>query len=222
MIKNNKVLICLPTFHPEQDWLERAVKSVKSQTYEYFDCFIIKDSCNKKKEECLECELCQKTVSYCESIVKDKRFKFFNLPINSGAAGWGPRNFAIMNSKNELIAYLDDDNWYEPNHLELLLNSMKGSNTNFAYTGSNLINENGKILNKRIKIQKPTQGEIDTSEIMHKRELIIKHGGWRRVNKCNDWDVVSRWMPSIVWSHTEKVTVNFFLRKNCGIHRETL
>lgn len=221
MIKKDKVLICLPTFHPEQGWLERAINSVEMQTYEYFDCFIVKDSCNNKKEECIECELCKNTIEYCKKVTKDKRFKFFNLPINSGAAGWGPRNFAIMNSNNNLISYLDDDNWYEPNHLELLVGCM-GKDINFAYTGSNLIDTHGKIIKKRLKVQKPTQGDIDTSEILHKRELVIKHGGWHKVKKCNDWDLIARWTPSIVWSHTKEITLNFFLRENCGIHRETL
>ena len=105
-----KILICLPTFHSKFSWIKRAIKSIKNQTHEYFDCYIVKDSCNKAEIPCLECENCNESTNYCKLISsKDKRFKFFNLPVNCGAAGWGPRNFAIMNTNNNLIAYLDDN-----------------------------------------------------------------------------------------------------------------
>jgi hypothetical protein len=65
----------------------------------------------------------------------------------------------------------------------------------------------------------PAQGYIDTSEIIHKRWLIGEYGGWRYVKKGNDWDIVSRWVPNVKWAHTKKVTLNFFLREGCGIHR---
>ena len=221
MIKHKdseKILICLPTFHSDLSWLKRAVQSVLSQTYDYFDCCIVKDSCNKANIPCLECENCKETTNYCKSI-KDKRFKYFNLPLNCGAAGWGPRNFAIMNSTNNLIAYLDDDNWYEPDHLESLLTSLKENNSEMAYTGTRIIDTNNKIIHKRIHPYLPKEGYIDTSEILHKRILFDKYGGWRWVKKGNDWDMVSRWVENLKWAHTNKITLNFYLRENCGIHR---
>lgn len=219
---SEKILICLPTFHSDLFWLKRAIKSVINQTHEYFDCYIVKDSCNKAKITCLECENCKESINYCNLICsKDRRFKFFNLPINCGAAGWGPRNFAIMNTNHNLIAYLDDDNWYESNHLELLLKSIKENNSEMAYTGTNIVNTNNKVIHKRIHPYAPKEGHIDTSEILHKRILIEKYGGWRWVKKGNDWDIVSRW-KNLRWSHTNKITVNFYLRENCGVHREEI
>jgi glycosyltransferase involved in cell wall biosynthesis len=220
---SEKILICLPTFHSELFWLERAIKSIQSQTYENFDCYIVKDSCNKLKIPCLEGENCKESINYCElTCSKDKRFKFFNLPINCGGAGWGPRNFAIMNTKNNLIAYLDDDNWYEPEHLRLLLDALTNNGADMAYTGSRIINTDNKVIHKRIHPYLPKQGYIDTSEILHKRFLFEKYGGWQWVPKGNDWDIVSRWIPNLKWAHTNQITVNFYLRENCGVHREEI
>jgi glycosyltransferase involved in cell wall biosynthesis len=141
------------------------------------------------------------------------------MPINFGAAGWGPRNFIISNTDQEYITYLDDDNWYEPDHLKCLFNAIKRSNSDMAYTGTNLFDKNNNLISTRMHPYAPTAGNIDTSEIMHKRSLINRCGGWRFVEKCNDWDIVSRWMPELEWSHTNKITLNFYLRENCGIHR---
>lgn len=223
MLKHGKLkkpLICVPTYHSELEWIERSTNSIKKQTYSSFDCMIVKDSCSKCIENCIECSTCRETEKYCKSITKsDNRFKYFNLPLHCGGAGWGPRNFAILNTDNDLICYLDDDNWYEPDHVELLIKSITKNKSDLAYTGTRLLNSKNKVIQERIHNKEPKQGYIDTSEIMHKRWLINKYGGWRYVKKCNDWDIVSRW-KNYKWSHTNKITLNFFIREGCGIHRK--
>lgn len=211
-----KTLICMPTYHSPIEWIKRAFESIQNQTHEDFECFIVKDGC--KKDE-LNCKFCKETNNFCLSI-QDKRFKFFKLPIHCGGAGWGPRNFAIDNSNHELIAYLDDDNWYEPNHLECLYKLFEDTDLELAYTGTRLYDSRLKPIGCRIHPFFPKQGCIDTSEMMHKRHLINKYGGWRFVPKCNDWDIVSRWPTNLKWNHTKIVTLNFYMREGCGIHRE--
>lgn len=217
----SKILVCMPTYHSKLEWIKRAIDSLKSQTHENFDCFIVKDGCKKACDlkNCIECENCKETVNFCNSVTVDSRFKFFNLPVHCGAAGWGPRNFAILNSNHPFICYLDDDNWYESNHLESLYNLMS-ENVDLVYTGTRLYDHNYNMIGERIHPHMPKAGYIDTSEIMHKRYLINKYGGWRFVSKCNDWDIVSRWVPNITWKHTNQITLNFYVREGCGIHRE--
>ena len=223
----DKVLICLPTYHSSPEWLERCTESLLKQTFKSFDCYVVKDGCSEActfstfERTCLECDNCKYTQKYFEDICsKDERFKFFTLPINHSGAGWAPRNFAIMNTKHDLIAYLDDDNWYEPDHIESLYRTITDTKSDMCYTGTRLYDSNKKVVGERIHNDIPKAGYIDTSEIMHTRYLIEKHGGWRYVKKCNDWDIVSRWVPDVKWSHTNKVTLNFFLRDGCGIHRK--
>lgn len=212
----SKILVCMPTYHSPIEWIERAVNSLLIQTHEDFECFIVKDGC---KKDDLNCGICQQTKKFCKNI-QDKRFNFFMLPAHCGGAGWGPRNFAVDNSKNELIAYLDDDNWYEPNHLESLYRLFKDPDLELAYTGTRLYDSNLNILGCRVHPFAPKQGYIDTSEMMHKRYLVEKYAKWRFVTKGNDWDVVSRWPSNLKWNHTGIVTLNFYIREGCGTHRE--
>jgi len=221
------ILVCMPTYHSKIEWLTRAIDSLHSQKNKNFECFIVKDGCSDSctftnfEKTCIECENCKKTIYFFQKMCKlDKRFKFFILPINHSGAGWGPRNFAIMNTNHRLIAYLDDDNWYEKDHLDCLYNTIMMKNSDMCYTGTRLYDSNNKVVGERIHNDMPKSGYIDTSEIMHTRYLIEKYGGWRYVKKCNDWDLVSRWVPDVKWSHTNKVTLNFFLRDGCGIHRK--
>jgi glycosyltransferase involved in cell wall biosynthesis len=219
---SEKILVCMPTYHSKIEWIERSINSLKSQTYKNFDCFIVKDGCRDACDlkNCLECKNCDQTINFCRDISKkDNRFNFFILPNHCSGAGWGPRNFAIMNTNHNLIAYLDDDNWYEPDHLESLYNLISDNNVDVAYTGTRLFDAHYNKICERIHPKIPKAGYIDTSEIMHKRYLINKYGGWRYVPKCNDWDIVSRWVPNITWAHTNKITLNFYVREGCGIHR---
>lgn len=219
-LSKEKILVCLPTYHSKIEWIDRAINSLKSQTYSDFDCLIVKDGCRWADgiNTCKECSNCKQTVEFCSSI-DDNRFKFFSLPTNCSAAGWGPRNFAILNTKHELISYLDDDNWFEPDHLELLYKCITENNADMAYTGTRLYDSSMNIIGERIHPNEPKAGYIDTSEIIHKRHLIDTYGGWRYVPKCNDWDIVSRW-KNIKWAHTNKITLNFYVREGCGIHRQ--
>jgi len=218
-VYKEKVLIIMPTYHSKMEWIERAVNSVISQTYDNIECMVVKDGCREADagKACVECENCRATCSFFKSL-SDKRFSFFTLPVNHGAAGWGPRNFAIMNSHHDLICYLDDDNWYEPDHVEKLYEAISDRDSDMAYTGTRLWTADMKVMAERMHPAAPEKGHIDTSEIMHRRRLIHTHGGWRKVPKCNDWDIVSRW-EGVRWSHTNSITLNFYVREGCGIHR---
>lgn len=217
------VLVCVACYH-RLDMLKDALASLLKQSYGNFEAWIIKDGCasacsfrpNYVTRTCLECEKCQEVATYCREFVKtDSRFRFIILNVNFSGRGWGPRNYALLNSEHEFVAYLDDDNWYEPDHLECMVHAITSTNAGMAYTGSKVWRD-GKLLGERLKVQPPQYGWIDTSEIMHRRELIFQYGGWRDdrdpvcEKRVNDWDLVKRWMDNnVTWAHTGKITMNY-------------
>lgn len=209
------------------EWIERASLSIQQQTHKNFECYVVKDGCREScnlqetKKTCVECDNCNQTSKFFRNFCNnDPRFKFYILPIHLSGAGWGPRNFAILNTNHKYIAYLDDDNWFEKNHIELLYKSITSNNYDMAYTGTNVYDQNYNLVTKRLHNQAPASGQIDTSEIMHTRDIIHKYGGWRYVKKCNDWDLISRWGEDVKWIHTNEITLNFYVREGCGIHRK--
>ena len=144
---------------------------------------------------------------------KDFRFKTFVLPCNFNGCGWGPRNFAILSSSYDIIAYLDDDNWWEPIHLETTYECLMKNGVDFVSSGTKTYDLNGNFLYERIEVPAPRHGSIDTSEIMHRRHVVTKYGYWRYRPECCDWDLIERWLKSgATWRHTGVHTVNYTLR----------
>jgi glycosyltransferase involved in cell wall biosynthesis len=229
MVMDSTILICIPTYHGPIGWLDRAVDSVKRQVYDNFECWIVKDGCghglrlwdeSTNWRACVSCEDCQYRMEYLHALCKhDNRFKAFTLPVNFGYAGIGPRNFVLLNTDHEHIAYLDDDNWWEPNHLELLYSTLKSEDFDFVFTGTNVYNSEGNHLEVRNNVNCIEFGQIDTSEILHKRHLLKNFGSWRvpigspLAGAGTDWDLVRRWVyGGAKWAHTGQITMNYTKR----------
>lgn len=222
---NAKVQIILATYH-RPELFKRAIESVLQQTFKEFEFWIVKDGCADATKiypifyddtTCQECPLCQETNRVGKEYEKkDNRIKYFTLSVNHAGAGWGPRNFALLNSDISLVCYIDDDNWYLPNHVESLYNKINTMGTDFCYTGSNLYTDFGKQLTgTRCNTSIPAHCQIDTGEIMHKKEIIKKTGGWRndKVHGDNDWDFVSRVLETgCTWSATGIITTNYVFK----------
>ena len=210
------ILVCMPTFHSPIEWISRAVNSLKIQTYNNFECWVVKDGCDKSMgifkcqdcKTCINCFDCKKTKKFFKQVCsEDKRFKYCELPINFNKCGWGPRNFALLNTEHNYVAYLDDDNWYESDHLEVCYDTIIKNNYDFCLTGRNYYNFNNE------KVGQAVSDSLDTSAIMHKKHLIVKYGGWV-ATEYNDVEIVTKWKNNNVsWGNTHKITLNYFYRE---------
>lgn len=122
---NNKqplVTVYIPTFN-RRELLQRAVKSVQSQTYQNLEIIIV-DDCSRDG-----------TQEYLSQLVKeDARVRYFLKEKNSGACV--SRNIAIENAKGEFITGLDDDDYFLDKRVENFINSWKNKalNTIFIYS----------------------------------------------------------------------------------------
>ena len=106
MQKNNPSVAIVTSTIGRQE-LSRTIESVKNQTY---PCkhYIFVDG------EQFENKVREITAPYADLIIT-------YLPMNTGANGWvnsSINTIAPYLIKEDIICYLDDDNWYEPNHIE--------------------------------------------------------------------------------------------------------
>ena len=129
------------------------------------------------------------------------RYEITILPENTGKTGgnfYGHRIYAayphLLNS--DYILFLDEDNWYEPNHVETLVKTIEAKNLDFAYSLRQIYdngrhfrcNDNCESLGKWpiFMSRSSRHGEqflIDTSSFCFTREFIQKtchlwHSGW--------------------------------------------
>jgi glycosyltransferase involved in cell wall biosynthesis len=191
-MSSEQIVVCTPTYHRIEP-LKLAVESVRQQTHQNFQHIVVKDGC----VEGPDCRRCRETDELGNRLSReDSRLKYISLKEHQGGYGYYARNHGIEISTAPLIAYLDDDNWWEPNHLETLYAAITRAKATFAFSGTRVYTATGKLLFNRIT-RKPYFSGIDTNELLHRRELIAKYGPWKptdAIKHNHDWELVCRWM----------------------------
>lgn len=129
------------------------------------------------------------------------------------AARWGhfARLRGIEAAQGDYIAWLDDDNAYRPQHIERLTAALEDNpDAGFAYTQI-LMHGHGEPY--VVGAAPPSCGQIDTSAIMHRREL-LQTATWRdEGQQTNEWDLVSRWMAAGTgWAFVPEVTADYYFQ----------
>ena len=103
------ISVVIPAYNAEQ-FLDETLESVLSQTYENWECIIVNDGSTDNTESIAK--------KWCE---KDARFCYFYKE-NSGVSD--TRNLGIKEARGEYIAFLDADDLYMPNFLDVCLENL--------------------------------------------------------------------------------------------------
>jgi glycosyltransferase involved in cell wall biosynthesis len=127
-----KVAIVTPTIGSEH--LVRCVDSVDKQTYSDLTHYVFIDGE-------------QSELSVIDKIEGATKVKKIVLEENVGKGWYGHRVYSacsfLVNA--DVICYLDEDNWYEPNHVEKLVNKIKQGN-DWAYSLRKIYDKDGNFL----------------------------------------------------------------------------
>jgi len=119
------------------------------------------------------------------------------------------RNTGWQAATGEIVAYLDDDNAFRPDHIAKLAAALEENpEAGFAYSQI-LMQGNG--MSYVVGVPPPSYGQIDTSAIMHRRE-ILNLAQWRDEGQPTiDWDITERWLQAGVgWAHVPEVTADYY------------
>jgi GT2 family glycosyltransferase len=187
------VSVVMPTWRRAAS-LERALKSVLGQAYANLEVLVVGD----------KCEVVDEVVAG----IDDPRVRHWNLPEHHGDLGTSPRNYALKAmARGPLIAYLDDDNEWRPDHLESLV-ALLGAEPEATFAFSSF-----EVDGEPITCRRPRCYQIDTSALLHKRFLLERFGYWRPpdvAGYAHDWDLVSRWETE-PWVASLQPTVSYRL-----------
>lgn len=106
------------------------------------------------------------------------------LQENIGGDGWyGHRIYAavplLVNA--DFILFLDEDNWFEPEHVETMVNTIERNNLSWAYSLRRLYNESGEYqfdddcesLGKYPAFYDPNLNFVDTNCYCFRRDYLI-------------------------------------------------
>ncbi|WP_456314230.1 glycosyltransferase family 2 protein [Pseudomonas shirazensis] len=132
--------VVIPLYN-KANYIENAIKSVLNQTFTAFEIIIVNDGSTDESEHLLYG-------------IDDKRIQVYNQK-NQGVSV--ARNLGIEKAKGELIAFLDADDYWFPNHLEQL------SNLYHTYPNCGIYCSRHKIRTAKNHFQIPKYYGIDPS-----------------------------------------------------------
>ena len=166
----NKVSIILPVYNSE-NYIEATIDSILEQTYKNFELIIVNDGSKDNSEL-----ICKKKAA------EDERIKYF-YKNNTGVSD--TRNVALTYATGDYITFIDSDDLYEKQYLEVLVDNIEMNKVDWSictYT----------YFNKKEKANFINQNIITTS-----KELIIEklqpsllfNQIWNKIYKKNILDV---------------------------------
>ena len=165
-----KVAVVTPTI--ASDLLEQCVSSVDNQTYKDLTHYIFIDGCQYEPKA-------------REILVGSSKTRMIELEENVGKGWYGHRVYAacsfLVNA--DIICYLDEDNWYEPNHVEELVKAIQ-TGAQWAYSlrkiydkhGNYICDDNCESLGKWPIYFNNDAYHIDTSSFAVRRDVAVNIG----------------------------------------------
>lgn len=133
-MSNDLVSIIMPSYNCGR-FVRETIESVLTQTYSNWELLFV-DDCS---------------IDDTQAIVhsfEDSRIHYFRNETNSGAAV--SRNRGLREAKGHWIAFLDSDDLWEPEKLELQIRFMEENGYCFSYTEYQEIDENGNPFGIRV------------------------------------------------------------------------
>ena len=219
-----KVSVIMPT-HNRAAMLRRAIDSVLSQTYGDLELIIISDGSTDTTSETV--------ASY-----SDPRIRYFKHDTSRGASA--ARNTGLRASRGDFIAFLDDDDEWTRDRLEIQLPVLEDSSPDvgLVYGWMQYIRDQ-----KVYKIHKPVlKGNVFVQmlddqaiggcpTVMIKREVMDRVGlfdeelfrgndgdYWRRISQYYQVDYVPYVLANIYVGHEDRISVRSSVNLRNAIH----
>ena len=126
------VTVIIP-YHKKINFIDKCIQSVLNQTFQNFEIILIYDD-NDLYE-----------LDYIKDLIKkDSRIK---LIINQKQLGAGlSRNIGIEQGQGSWIAFIDADDVWKKDKLEIQINFMKQNNLNFSHTSYEILDKTGNVI----------------------------------------------------------------------------
>ena len=155
--------IIIPNYN-KGNYLKECLDSVLNQTYNNWNAYVIDDSSNDLSKDVLK------------NYNNEDKIKIIQLKENSGP--YYCRNLGIENSNSEYIAFLDSDDYWPENKLEVQIKEMIDNQYDFSYTDFKFFYNNNKKF-KKTNLPKIydfkkfiAKSTMSTSSILIKRSII--------------------------------------------------
>jgi len=214
----NPPSVCVITGTTGNPKLKKCIESVQEQSYALIDHLVVVDGpeWNEKVDVIL-------------GGLEDQRgVKLIRLPHPTGKNYWNAhRIYGAMPSiaMSDFVCWLDDDNWFEPEHIESLVASVTASQAAWSFSFRNIVDADGNFIardececlgNLHPTFQNPNDFHIDANCYLLRRDVAIQLSGvWNRPGfVANELDP-DKLLCRVLMEHfpngqgTRKYTVNY-------------
>lgn len=162
-MSNPTVTVIIATYNKSKV-IPYTIQSVLQQSYEDFELRVIGDACTDDTERVV-------------NSFQDSRVFWHNLAENSGYQS-RPHNEGLRRARGRLIAYLNHDDLWFPNHLEVLVDTIERTEADLAYTILEWIVPWGTDY-PDIPHFPQAATPPEASALMHHKNLVDEVGYWR-------------------------------------------
>lgn len=188
--ENPLITVRIATFNRPTELVERAIASVRRQTYDNWEVVVVSDGPSDANRAAV-------------ASVRDRRVRYFETPVRTAlptesrnryqVGGAVPSNLANREARGTWIAQLDDDDEFTPDHLEKLLALARESQAEFVYGA--LIQKN-LVTGRELLVwsDPPAFGGISLQASMYLRclpHMDFDTENWK-VDEPADWGLVRR------------------------------
>gem|GEM_PF-739730 len=200
------VSVIVPT-HNRPELLAKALRSIQDQTFRDFEIIVVNDAGIDVSR-------------LVEHFNNMGTILYINKKTNEGLAA--ARNSAIRAARGKYIAYLDDDDTYYPDHLQILSDYLENSDSQVAYTNAHraLQEQKGETfttVNRDIPYSEKFDAErllvenfIPVLCVMHEKQCLEQVGLFdESLPRHEDWDLWIRLSQKFQFIHIPKTTAEF-------------
>lgn len=187
------VSVVVPTYNREKQ-IERAIRSVLKQTYDNYEIIVVDDGSTDSTQEVVE-------------QIADNRIHYIRLAHNHGACH--ARNVGVQSSRSDYIAFLDSDDEWMSDKLELQMRKIMESSENTGLVYCRMSGESRDQEKRNIcpsydwPNDVPLEGDlfrvllwrnfIGTPTMLVRKSCLLSVGGFDETLRClQDWELVLR------------------------------
>ena len=191
------------------EYLKEAIESIKNQTYNNIELIVVEDGSEDSRNFI--------------SSVDSENIKYINYVSTPKGGRCIAGNIGLKNTTGKYILFLDDDDLFFADHIEVLVSELEFNKSIHAcYTSAFQVAT--KVKSKKPLIYKEMSHDvlyrqpfsrclmwhnnyIPIQSIMFKRELYEKYGGFdQSLDNLEDWNLWTRYSMSHDFKYIEKTT----------------
>ncbi len=159
------ISVIIPVYNAQQ-YLKKCLDSLIQQSFQDFEAVLVNDGSTDDSLKILN--------EYADKY--PEKFKVFTKE-NGGQSS--ARNLAFHYISGKYVTFLDSDDYYNSDYLEILYHSAKKNDSDMVISGQNKVDEQGNVL-ERIEYRKNKKGEcilrrLNFSGKLYKTDFLKKH-----------------------------------------------